>query len=71
MPNTLSIRYGVCACAKGVLCYLEPSVVFKAKVGRHVRIQFNYPTIPVNMAKKRYRIPNGQSQKDNSETLAT
>ena len=38
MQNTLSIRYAFCACAKGVLCYLEPSIVFKAKVARHVRI---------------------------------
>jgi hypothetical protein len=38
MQNTLSIRYAFCACAYGVLCYLELSVVFKAKVARHVRI---------------------------------
>ena len=40
MQNTLSIRYAFCACAYGVLCYLEPSVVFKAKVAPHVRIKF-------------------------------
>ena len=38
MQNTLSIRYAFCACAYGVLCYLEPSIVFKTKVARHVRI---------------------------------
>ena len=38
MQNTLSIRYAFCACVRGVLCYLEPSIVFKAKVARHVRI---------------------------------
>ena len=38
MQNTLSIRYAFCACAYGVLCYLVPSIVFKAKVARHVRI---------------------------------
>ena len=38
MQNTLSIRYAFCAYAYGVLCYLEPSIVFKAKVARHVRI---------------------------------
>ena len=36
--------------AKGVLCYLESSIVFKANVARHVRIQndinhtFNFST---------------------------
>ena len=40
MQNTLSIRYAFCACAYGVLCYLEPSIVFKAKVARHVRIVY-------------------------------
>jgi hypothetical protein len=29
---------------KGVLCYLEPSIVFKAKVARHVRM-FDLPII--------------------------
>jgi hypothetical protein len=38
MQNTLSIRYAFCACAYGVLCYLESYIVFKAKVARHVRI---------------------------------
>ena len=37
MQNTLSIRYAFCACAR-MLCYSEPSIVFKAKVARHVRI---------------------------------
>ena len=41
MQNTLSIRYAFCACAKGVLCYLEPSIVFKAKIARHVRISYS------------------------------
>jgi hypothetical protein len=27
---------------QGVLCYLEPSIVFKAKVARHVRIFCNF-----------------------------
>ena len=36
--NYAVIRYAFCACAYGVLCYLEPSIVFKAKVARHVRI---------------------------------
>jgi len=40
MQNTLSIRYAFCACAYGVLCYVVPSIVFKAKVARHVRIVF-------------------------------
>ena len=38
MQNTLSIRYAFCACAQGVLCYLQPSIVFKAKVARHAKI---------------------------------
>ena len=38
MQNMLSIRYAFCTCVKGVLCYLEPSIVFKANVARHVRI---------------------------------
>ena len=37
MQNTLSIRYAFCACAYGVLCYLEPSIVYKTKVARNVR----------------------------------
>ena len=43
MQNTLSIRYAFCTCAKDVLCYLELSTVFKAKVARHVRININAP----------------------------
>ena len=40
MQNTLSIRYAFYACARGVPCYLEPSIVFKAKVARHVIIHY-------------------------------
>ena len=36
MQNTLSIRYAFCTCVR---CYLEPSIVFKAKVAHHVRIE--------------------------------
>ena len=42
MQTTLSIRYAFCACAYGVLCYLEPSIVFKAKVARHVRTRHSH-----------------------------
>ena len=50
MQNTLWIRYAFCACAYGVLYYLEPSIVFKAKVARHVRISYysNLPWSPQN-----------------------
>ena len=37
----LSIRYAFCTCAKGILGYLDPSIVFKAKVTHHVRITYN------------------------------
>ena len=41
MQNTLSIRYDFCSCDYGILCYLEPCIVFKAKLTRHVRIKNN------------------------------
>ena len=43
MQNTLSIRYAFWRmCLQDVLGYLEPSIVFKAKVARHVRITHLY-----------------------------
>ena len=63
MQNTLSIRYAFCACAQGVLCYLEPSIVFKAKVARHVRItiiSWDYVgnvTIPTQVIKHSHFYP--------------
>ena len=38
MQNTLSIRYAFRVCARVFGGYLEPSIVFKAKVACHVRI---------------------------------
>ena len=35
---------------QGVLCYLEPSIVFKAKVARHVRIHDNYVIVSADKA---------------------
>ena len=34
---------------KGVLCYLEPSIVFKAKVARHVRTSYKEYTYNYKM----------------------
>ena len=57
--KTLSIRYVFCACAKDAMCYLEPSIVFKAKVTRHVRI-FNKHANPTNQPYYFFRVSSSQ-----------